>query len=102
MACTTGTADSRPGGPDPLMAAHVHPGAPRAAPGEGNPVRGALRPARAGIAPPLAQGFTVRADSVPGIEAMLVSGSVVALVPGEEGGGHPGGWAQSCGTTQLA
>jgi tetratricopeptide (TPR) repeat protein len=102
MARTTGTADSRPGGPDPLMAAHVHPGAPRAAPGEGNPVRGALRPARAGIAPPLAQGFTVRADSVPGVEAMLVPGSVVVLVPGEEGRGHPGGWAQSCGKTQLA
>jgi tetratricopeptide (TPR) repeat protein len=65
-------------------------------------LRGAPWPARAGIAPPLVQGFTARADSVPGVEAMLVPGSVVALVPGEEADGSPGGWAQSCGKTQLA
>jgi tetratricopeptide (TPR) repeat protein len=84
------------------MAAHVHPGAPRAAAAASNPARGAAWPARAGIVPPLAEGFTVRADSVPGVEAMLVPGSAVALVPGEENGGHSGGWAQSCGKTQLA
>src|SRR5260370_31691281 len=102
MARTTGMAGSRPGGPDPLMTAHVDPGAPRAATAAGNPARGAAWPARAGIVPPLAGAFTVRADSVPGIEAMLVPGAAVALVPGEETGGHPGGWAQSCGKTQLA
>lgn len=102
MARTTGTASSRRGGPDPLMAAHVGPGAPRAATAAGNPARGAAWPARAGIVPPVAEAFTVRADSVPGVEAMLVPGAVVALVPGEEAGGDPGGWAQSCGKTQLA
>ena len=102
MARTTGAADSRPGGPDSLMAAHVQPGAPRAAPAAGNPGGGTVWPARAGIVPPLAQGFTVRADSVPGVEGMLVPGSAVVLVPGEEGGRYPGGRAQSCGKTQLA
>ncbi|MGH3168011.1 MAG: hypothetical protein ACRDN0_19270, partial [Trebonia sp.] len=102
MGRATGTAGSRPGGPDPLMAAHAHPGAPRAATAAGNPVRGPAWPTRAGIVPPLAEGFTVRADSVPSVEALLVPGAAIALVPGEEGGGHPGGWAQSCGKTQLA
>lgn len=102
MARTTGTADRRPGGPDPLMAAHVHPGAPRAAPADENPGRGAVWPARAGIAPPLVQGFTVRADSVPGVEAMLVPGSAVVLVPREESAGYRDARAQSCGKTQLA
>jgi tetratricopeptide (TPR) repeat protein len=102
MARTTGTASGRPGGPDPLMAAHADPGAPRAASAAGNPARGASRPARAGMVPPVADAFTARADSVPGVEAMLVPGAVVALVPGEEAGGNPGGWAQSCGKTQLA
>ena len=102
MARTTGTADGRPGGPDSLMAAHAHPGAPRAATAAGNPVPGAAWPARAGIVPPLADAFTVRADSVPGVEALLVPGAAVALVPGEESGGHPVGWARSCGKTQLA
>ena len=33
------------------------------------PARGAAWPARAGTVPPLAEAFTVRADSVPGVEA---------------------------------
>jgi hypothetical protein len=84
------------------MAAHVDPGAPRAATAAGNPERGPAWPARAGIVPPLADGFTVRADRVPGVAALLVPGSVVALVPGEEAGGRLGGWAQLCGKTHLA
>ncbi|MDQ2815354.1 MAG: tetratricopeptide repeat protein, partial [Actinomycetota bacterium] len=102
MARTTGMAGSRPGGPDPLMAAHVDPARPRAAPATGNPVRSVTWPVRAGIVPPLADAFTVRADSVPGIEATLAPGAAVALVPGQQGDGHPDGWAQSCGKTQLA
>jgi tetratricopeptide (TPR) repeat protein len=102
MARTTGTADSRPGGPDPVMAAHADPGTPRAATAAGTTAHGAAWPARAGIVPPLADAFTVRADSAPGIEAMLVPGAAVALVPGQESGGHPDGWAQTCGKTQLA
>src|SRR5690348_3003047 len=59
-------------------------------------------PARAGIIPPLAEGFAVRMDTVPGVEALLVLGTVVALVPGQEAGADPGGWARSCGKTQIA
>jgi hypothetical protein len=51
---------------------------------------------------PLAQVFTVRADSAPGVGATLAPGSAVVLVPGEESGGYPGGRDQSCGKTQLA
>ena len=69
MARATGTAGSRPGGPDALMGAHVDPATLRTA--AGNPVRSVAWPARAGMVPPLADAFTVRADSVPGIEAML-------------------------------
>ena len=64
MARTTGTAGGRPGGSDPLMAAHAHPSAPRAAAAAGNPARGAAWPARAGVVPPVADAFTARADSV--------------------------------------
>ena len=52
--------------------------------------------------PPLAEAFTLRADSVPGIEAVVVPGAVVALVPEPESAGHPDGWRRSCGKTQLA
>src|SRR5580692_1072948 len=51
-------------------------------------------PIRAGVAPPLAEGFAVRAETVPGLEAGLIPGAVVALVPGEG--------ARACGKTQLA
>jgi tetratricopeptide (TPR) repeat protein len=102
MGRTTGTAGGRPGGPDLLMAPHADPGAPRAAMAAGNPARGAAWPARAGMVPPITDAFTARADSVPGVEEMLVPGAVVTLVPGEEADGNPGGWARSCGKTQLA
>jgi len=84
------------------MAAHTAPGAPRAAPAAGNPVPGAAWPACAGTVPPLAEAFTVRADSAPGIEAMLVPGAVIALVPGDDSSGQPGSWSRSRGKTQLA
>jgi tetratricopeptide (TPR) repeat protein len=102
MARTTGTADRRLGGPDPLMAAHADPGLPRAATAAGIPALGAAWPARTGIAPPLAGAFTIRADSVPGIGAMLVPGATVTLAPSQAGGGHPETWPQPCGKTQLA
>jgi tetratricopeptide (TPR) repeat protein len=59
-------------------------------------------PVRTGQEPPLAEAFTVRMDSVPGIEAVLVPGAVAALVPGPESSGHIDGWLRSCGKTQLA
>jgi tetratricopeptide (TPR) repeat protein len=51
--------------------------------------------------PPLAEGFTTRPDTVPGLETALVPGAAVALVPGQDGGGAPG-WPGSSGKTQLA
>ena len=66
------------------------------------PARGIAWPARAGAVPPLAAAFTVRTDSVPRVEALLESGTVVALVPGPEGAGDAAGWLRSCGKTQLA
>ncbi|HEY2261265.1 MAG TPA: tetratricopeptide repeat protein [Streptosporangiaceae bacterium] len=100
MARATGTAGKRPGGPDALMAAHADTATLRTA--AGNPVRGVAWPARAGMVPPLADAFTARADSVPGIEAMLAPGSALALVSGHEDAGPPDGWLRSCGKTQLA
>ena len=59
-------------------------------------------PVQSGLIPPLAEGFIARPETVPGLEATLVPGAAVALIPGQEapGDGHdrPG----SCGKTQLA
>ena len=84
------------------MAPRVIPADARAAGLAGTPARAMTGPVRAGAVPPLAVAFTVRTDSVPQIESLLEPGAAVALVPGEESGGHPGGWARSCGKTQLA
>ncbi len=58
-------------------------------------------PVRTGVVPPLADGFTVRADTVPGIEAALGPGSTIALVPGQETGNALDG-PGAPGKTQLA
>jgi hypothetical protein len=58
-------------------------------------------PVRSGLVPPLAEGFTTRPGTVPGLEAALVSGAAVALVPGEDAGSAPD-WPGSSGKTQLA
>jgi hypothetical protein len=54
-------------------------------------------PARSGAAPPLADGFITRPESVPGLPAALARGSVVALVNSE-----PLRRAGPSGKTQLA
>jgi tetratricopeptide (TPR) repeat protein len=51
-------------------------------------------PARSGPVPPLADGFSSRPDTAPALEAELIPGSAVALVPGDALG--------SSGKTQLA
>jgi tetratricopeptide (TPR) repeat protein len=58
-------------------------------------------PVRSGPVPPLAEGFIQREETVPGLQAPLGSGTVVLLVPGDHAA-DPGGWAGSCGKTQLA
>lgn len=59
-------------------------------------------PVRTGAVPPLAEAFSGRPETVSGIEALLAPGAVVTLVPGREDTGNAGGWAGSCGKTQLA
>ncbi|MBV9204871.1 MAG: tetratricopeptide repeat protein [Actinobacteria bacterium] len=56
-----------------------------------------------GSVPPLADGFTLRPDSVPGLEAALAPGAAVALVPGRPSLQAPArDWRESTGKTQLA
>ena len=59
-------------------------------------------PARSGLVPPLAEGFIVRPETVPGLETALVPGAAVALVSGQEAAGGAPGWLGPCGKTQLA
>lgn len=68
-----------------------------AAPAAQPRARGARWRARTGTMPPLADGFTARTETMPGLTAALLPGAVVALVP--ETAGQP---APSCGKTQLA
>jgi tetratricopeptide (TPR) repeat protein len=58
-------------------------------------------PVRSGPVLPLAEGFIRREETVPGLQAPLGSGTVVLLVPGDHVA-DAGGWAGSCGKTQLA
>jgi tetratricopeptide (TPR) repeat protein len=98
---TVGSAGGRRDGPAALMAARMAASETRADPAD-IPAQEAGWPVSTGQIPPLAEAFTVRTDSVPGIEAVLVPGAVVALVPGQESAGAPDGWGRLCGKTQLA
>ena len=57
---------------------------------------------RAGAVPPLAEAFAARGDSAPRAGEVLVPGAAVALVPGSGQAGGAGGWAGTCGKTQVA
>src|SRR5580693_5302109 len=57
---------------------------------------------RAGAVPPLAEAFATRADSAPRAGEVLVPGAAVALVPEGPQAGGAGGWAGTCGKTQVA
>ena len=59
-------------------------------------------PVRAGVVPPLADGFSTRPESAPRLGAALVPGTAVVLVPGRGGGTGSRDWLGSCGKTQLA
>ena len=67
----------------------------------GSQAGGVAWPVRAGLVPPLADGFVVRPETVPGLEAAMVTGAVVALVPSRAAASRPGGTGSS-GKTQLA
>ena len=78
-----------------------------AADGRAQPVRSAgsqagavTWPVRAGLVPPLADGFAARPETIPGLEAALVPGAAVALVPGQAAASRPDGPGSS-GKTQL-
>jgi tetratricopeptide (TPR) repeat protein len=66
---------------------------------DGGPV---VWPVRSGAVPPLADGFSPRPETVPGLGAALVPGAVVMLVPGRETADGSRYWLGSCGKTQLA
>jgi tetratricopeptide (TPR) repeat protein len=59
-------------------------------------------PVRAGLVPPLAEGFVTRPETVPGLAAALVPGTVVALVSGPVAGSRPPRRVHAGGKTQLA
>ena len=62
---------------------------------------GAGWPVRSGAIPPLAEGFSARPETAPDLEATLMPGVTVVLVPAQ----HPapaGDWQAPCGKTQLA
>ena len=59
-------------------------------------------PVRAGVLPPLADGFSTRPESAPRLGAALVPGTAVVLVSGRGAGTGPRDWLGSCGKTQLA
>jgi tetratricopeptide (TPR) repeat protein len=59
-------------------------------------------PVRAGVLPPLADGFSTRPESAPRLGAALVPGTAVVLVPGRGAGAGSRDWLGSCGKTQLA
>ncbi len=58
-------------------------------------------PVWSGPVPPLAEGFTVRPDTVPDLESALIPGAMVALVP-EQLPATSQDWRASNGKTQLA
>ena len=58
-------------------------------------------PIWSGPVPPLADGFTVRPDTVPGLETTLIPGAAVALLP-DQVPSAARDWRGSTGKTQLA
>ena len=58
-------------------------------------------PIWSGPVPPLADGFTVRPDTVPGLETTLIPGATVALVP-DQVPSAAWDWRGTSGKTQLA
>jgi tetratricopeptide (TPR) repeat protein len=88
------------------MASSARPADPRAAPGRPS------WPIRSGTVPPLADGFTVRAETGPGLAAALPAGAAAALVPDRAAAPAPlpgpvttpdaQDWLRCAGKTQLA
>ena len=84
----------------------MHAGSYGLTPAAGQPSAGRAGsgtwPVRSGLAPPLAEGFIARTETVPGLEEALVPGSAVALVTDHKTPEGTRDWPASCGKTQLA
>jgi tetratricopeptide (TPR) repeat protein len=52
--------------------------------------------------PALADGFSARPETAPGLGTTLVPGSAAVLVPGRRAADGPRDWPASCGKTQIA
>jgi hypothetical protein len=76
-------------------------GQPPSARSAGHPKRRVKWPVRSGLIPPLAEGFSIPWESVPGLEQVLLPGSAMALVPALEAVNAPD-WRAVAGKTQLA
>ena len=59
-------------------------------------------PVRSGASPPLADVFSARPETAPGLKAALVPGTAVVLVPRHVAAGGARSWLGSSGKTQLA
>ena len=59
-------------------------------------------PVRSGAVPPLADGFSSRLETAPGLWEALVPGATAALVPDRVAAAGTPDWVGSCGKTQLA
>ncbi len=66
---------------------------------QGGPV---IWPVRSGSMPALADGFSARPETAPGVGATLIQGTSVVLVPGRPGADGGRDWPASCGMTQIA
>src|ERR1039458_4295588 len=55
-----------------------------------------------GAVPPLADGFSARPETGPGLGSALGQGTTVVLVPHRDGVDGSGDWLGSCGKSQLA
>jgi tetratricopeptide (TPR) repeat protein len=59
-------------------------------------------PVRSGAMPPLADGFSARPETAPGLSTALVAGAAAVLVPAATADETARDWLGSCGKTQLA
>jgi tetratricopeptide (TPR) repeat protein len=59
-------------------------------------------PVRSGAMPPLADGFSARPETAPGLSTALVPGAAAVLVPAASADETAPDWLGSCGKTQLA
>jgi tetratricopeptide (TPR) repeat protein len=64
--------------------------------------RQAIWPARSGAVPPLADGFSARPETAPGLMSALGPGATVVLAPRPPAAAGPRNWSGASGKTQLA